>query len=61
MMAESRNTNSALVVVQNEERQLAHCLERLQFADDFVVVLDRCTDSSRDIAAGFGAKLLEGE
>jgi glycosyltransferase involved in cell wall biosynthesis len=60
MMAETQNTLSALVVVHNEERQLAHCLEGLLFADEITVVLDRCTDGSRDIAAGFGAKLLEG-
>jgi glycosyltransferase involved in cell wall biosynthesis len=51
---------SALVVVHNEEAQLRQCLERLRFADEIVVVLDRCTDGSRDIAAGFGAKLIEG-
>jgi len=51
---------SALVVAHNEEAQLAACLERLRFADEIVVVLDRCTDGSRGIAAGFGAKLVEG-
>lgn len=51
---------SALVVAHNEEAQLADCLERLRFADEIVVVLDRCTDNSRAIAAGFGAKLVEG-
>jgi glycosyltransferase involved in cell wall biosynthesis len=51
---------SALVVVHNEEAQLHQCLERLRFADEIVVVLDRCTDGSRDIAAGFGATLVEG-
>ena len=61
MMADTRDTVSALVVVHNEERQLARCLEGLQFADDVLVVLDRCTDGSRDIAAGLGANLLEGE
>lgn len=51
---------SALVVVHNEESQLADCLEGLAFADEIAVVLDRCTDASCDIAAGVGAKLLEG-
>ena len=51
---------SALVVAHNEEAQLAECLERLRFADEIVVVLDRCTDRSAEIAAGFNARLIEG-
>ena len=51
---------SALVVAHNEEAQLADCLERLSFADEIVVVLDRCSDGSRDIADRFGARLVEG-
>ena len=51
---------SALVVAHNEEAQLADCLERLRFADEIVVVLDRCTDRSAEIAAKFGARLIEG-
>lgn len=51
---------SALVTAHNEERQLAACLERLTFADEIVVALDRCTDRSRDIAAACGAKIVEG-
>jgi glycosyltransferase involved in cell wall biosynthesis len=51
---------SALVVAHNEEAQLAACLERLRFADEIVVVLDRCTDASRAIAAGFTDRLIEG-
>ena len=51
---------SALVVAHNEEAQLADCLERLRFADEIVVVLDRCTDRSKAIAESFGAKIIEG-
>jgi glycosyltransferase involved in cell wall biosynthesis len=51
---------SALVVAHNEEAQLADCLERLRFADEVVVVLDRCTDRSKEIAARFTSRLLEG-
>ncbi|MSP42612.1 MAG: glycosyltransferase family 2 protein [Alphaproteobacteria bacterium] len=51
---------SALVVAHNEEAHLPECLARLGFADQLVVVLDRCTDGSRDIAKAAGAKLLEG-
>ena len=51
---------SVLVVAHNEAAQLADCLETLGFADDLVVVLDKCTDDSKTIAAGFGARLIEG-
>lgn len=51
---------SALVVAHNEAAQLADCLKPLAFADELVVVLDRCTDASRDIALAHGAKLVEG-
>jgi glycosyltransferase involved in cell wall biosynthesis len=51
---------SALVVVHDEEAQLAACLERLGFADEIVVVLDRCRDGSRAIAARFTDRLIEG-
>ena len=51
---------SALVVAHNEEAQLAACLECLSFADETVVVLDKCTDASKDIAGGFTDRLIEG-
>lgn len=53
-------TLSALVVIHNEEARLADCLERLRFADEIVVVLDRCTDRSREIALRFTDRLVEG-
>ncbi len=52
---------SALVVVHNEADQLAACLDRLTFADEIVVVLDRCTDESRAIAARYTENLIEGD
>ncbi len=51
---------SALVVAHNEEAQLADCLARLDFADELVVVLDKCTDGSKAIAEKFNAVLVEG-
>ncbi|WP_420547335.1 glycosyltransferase family 2 protein [Curvivirga sp.] len=51
---------SALVVAHNEEKQLAACLESLMFADQLVVVLDKCTDRSKEIAESFNAKTVEG-
>lgn len=52
---------SGLVVAHNEAEQLADCLGCLSFCDEIVVVLDRCTDSSRQIAIGCGARVVEGE
>jgi glycosyltransferase involved in cell wall biosynthesis len=51
---------SALVVARDEERQLAECLGCLKFADEIVVVLDRCRDRSREIARQFTDRLVEG-
>ena len=51
---------SALVVAHNEEAQLSGCLAQLTFADEIVVVLDRCTDKSLEIAQAAGARILEG-
>jgi len=51
---------SALVVARNEQERLAACLERLRFADEIVVLLDRTTDRSAEIARGFGARVVEG-
>lgn len=53
-------TLSALVVVHNEEARLADCLDRLAFADEIVVVLDRCDDGSREIAKRYTERLIEG-
>jgi glycosyltransferase involved in cell wall biosynthesis len=53
-------TLSALIVVHNGEADLPDCLASVRFADEIVVVLDRCTDGSKAIAARAGAKLLEG-
>ena len=51
---------SALVVAHNEESQIADCLDRLAFADEIVIVLDKCTDGTKDIAARYTDRLVEG-
>lgn len=51
---------SALVVARNEEEHLDACLQSLAFADERVVVLDRSTDRSAEIARRHGATLIEG-
>ena len=51
---------SALVVAHDEEAQLADCLATLGFCDEIVVLLDRCTDGSRDIALRFTDRVFDG-
>jgi len=51
---------SAVISVRNEEKQLAACLKLLGFADEIVVVLDRCTDGTRSIAETFTDQIVEG-
>jgi glycosyltransferase involved in cell wall biosynthesis len=51
---------SAVVVAHNEERHLPECLASLKFADEIVVVLDKCTDGSKAIAKKFAGKIVEG-
>lgn len=51
---------SALIVAHNEEARLGACLDGLAFADEIVVVLDRCTDGSKAIAEAAGARTVEG-
>ena len=51
---------SALVVARNEAAQLADCLASLAFADEIVVVLDRCEDDSAAMAGRFTRRIVEG-
>lgn len=51
---------SAVISVHNEAHQLAACLETLAFADEIVVLLDKCTDGSKDIAGRFTDRIVDG-
>ncbi len=51
---------SVVVLVHNEEHRLADCLKTLTFADEIVVLLDRCTDRSKDIALQYTSNIVEG-
>ena len=51
-------TLAAVVIARNEEAQLGACLEALRFADEIVVVLDRSTDRSAEIARARGARVI---
>lgn len=51
---------SALVCVQNQDALLLQCLRKLSFCDEIVVVADRCTDRSQEIARRQGAIVIDG-
>lgn len=53
-------TLAALIVAHNEEERLPACLAAVAFCDEIVVVLDRCTDRSKEIALAAGARIVEG-
>ena len=48
---------TAVVVAHNEEEQLNACLSLLEFCDRLIVVLDRCTDGSEEIARRYTDRL----
>ena len=56
---------SIVIPARNEERFIGHCLESIRKASrgmeqdvETIVVLNRCTDRTAEIAAGFGARLV---
>ena len=51
---------SAAVTAHNEEVYLADCLRSLRWADEIVVLLDRCDDGSAAIAQEHADRVLEG-
>lgn len=51
---------SIAVCVHNEAAQLDDCLSTLTFGDELVVLLDKCTDASGEIARRFTDRLVEG-
>jgi glycosyltransferase involved in cell wall biosynthesis len=59
-VSEKRPLISAVVVAHDEEAQLAECLVTLAFADELIVVLDRCADGSKAIAQRHTPHIIEG-
>lgn len=54
-------TLSVVLCAHNEEPVLEACLQRLTFADEVVVLLDRCTDGSEIIARRYADRLICGD
>ena len=51
---------SAVIVAHNEEKKIEDCLKSLDFVDEIVVVLDKCTDLTKEIVLKFTDKIVEG-
>ncbi|MFD2262778.1 glycosyltransferase family 2 protein [Lacibacterium aquatile] len=59
-MSATRPRLSALIVARNEEKMLGDSLKSIAFCDEIVVLLDRTTDRSAEIARSLGATVIEG-
>lgn len=51
---------SAVIVAHNEEKKIEGCLQSLAFVDEVVVVLDKCTDRTKEIVSKYTKKVIEG-
>lgn len=51
---------SALIVARNEENNIRECLRSLSYSDEIVLILDRTTDKTYDIAKKFNCKIYTG-
>lgn len=57
----SKTPVSVVVITKNEEDNIAECLESVKWADEIIVVDDRSTDSTRDIAGKYTDKVFSRE
>ncbi len=51
---------SAVIVAHNEQENIRECLQSLDFADEIVVVLDKCSDNTKEIVLEYTDKIIEG-
>ncbi len=51
---------SAVIVAHNEEGKIEECLKSLNFADEIVVVLDKCSDKTKEIVQKYTNNIFEG-
>ncbi len=52
---------SVLIVIRNEERQIEECLKTISFADEIVVILDKCNDGSEKIVKKYTSSFYKGD
>lgn len=53
-----RNKLSVIVLTQNEEENIVDCLETVKFADELIVIDDKSTDRTLDLAKKFTNKII---
>lgn len=51
---------SALVIAHNEEQQILDCLSSITFADEIIVILDKCNDNTKKLASQVTSLIFEG-
>lgn len=56
----SKTSISAVIVAHNEEKHLENCLKTLDFCDEIIVVLDKCSDKSEEIAQKHTKNIIKG-
>ena len=49
---------SAAIIAFNEEKNIAHALQSVQWADEVIVVDSESSDRTREISAGLGARVI---
>lgn len=59
-MTEAKPRISVVMCAHNEQDRLPSCLEKVSFADEIIVVCDKCTDQTEELAAKYGAKTVIG-
>ena len=57
-MTEAKPRISVVMCAHNEQERLPGCLEKVSFADEIIVVCDKCTDQTEEVAQKYGAKPL---
>ena len=57
---EQDNKLSGLIVAHNEEEMIEDALKSLEFCDELVVILDKCTDGTKEIVERYTSKIHEG-
>ena len=57
-MKENKIELSAVIIARNEEEKIKDCLESIKWADEIILVDNGSTDKTKDIAAGYKAKII---